>query len=564
VKQAMGRAKIGLVAAALQLFGAKAPPSPVMLYAVGVADARHLAVEIRLTGSASGQTKLALPGQWAGTKELWRGVSDLAVEGGAVAGEGRFRTIRHPPGAALVVRYRVVSGGQEMDAGEKARPTVEPDWFFFHGEGVFATVEGRDKAPARFRWGRLPAGWKAASDLDYLRDRAGTVTDIVESTAVAGKDLALAARTVGPATLRVAAVGRWDFPADALAARVATIMAAEHAFWREPPEPFIVTLAPLPVQPGVSTFTGTGRGDGFSLLSTPGLNLDRATRVLAHEYMHRWVPFRLGGQPEEAAREFWFSEGFDDYLTSRVLYGSGIWTFADYLDDANRVLLRYATNPSRMASGAEIAAKFWQDPNIEQLPYDRGHLLALLLDARLRTASRGRIGLDDVLRAQRKAARTSKLTGAPLFLATLKAVTGRNMGGEIARIADGAAPLVLPANAFGPCARVETVRRPRFTRGFDLAATEAAGMSVRGTDPAGPAWSGGMRDGMRILAREAGEIGDASREIAYRVDDKGTERVIRYLPASRETFLVPQAVPAALGAVGATDAAACRRLLGGA
>ncbi|MBV8687151.1 MAG: hypothetical protein JOZ90_14910 [Alphaproteobacteria bacterium] len=557
----MGGKRLSWAGAGLLLLGAKAPPPPPVAYSLGVADGHGLAVELRFAGDRDGETQIHLPDAWAGSKALWRGISDLTVEGGRVSGEGADRTIRHRPGAPLVVRYRVASGGGGVEpSGEKARPTVDPDWFFFHGEGVFATVEGRALGPATFRWGKIPAGWTAVSDLDHLRGRTTTADQVVESAAVGGKRLAVAIRIIGRAPLRVAIVGDWGFPADALAERMARIMAAEHGFWGEPAGPFVVTLAPLAAEPGVISSTGTGRGDGFSLLSTPGFALDQATRLLAHEYMHHWVPGLIGGQPEEGqAREFWFSEGFDDYLTSRTLLGSGLWSFEDYLADLNRVLLRYQTSPARAATGADIAAKFWEDQNVEQIPYDRGHLLALAVDARIRAASGGRKSLDDVLRAQRQAARTAKLTGAPLFLATLKRVTGLDMTGEILRTADGAAGPALPADALEPCARIEPRPRRAFSRGFDLAATQAAHMSLRGVDPSGPAFAAGLRDNMRILKREAGEIGDSTKEIAYRVEDAGVERVIRYRPEGKETIVVQQAVPAS-----SFDEGLCRRLLGGA
>ena len=45
-----------------------------------------------------------------------------------------------------------------------------------------------------------------------------------------------------------------------------------------------------------------------------------------------------------------------------------------------------------------------------------------------------------------------------------------------------------------------------------------------------PAYAAGLRDGMVLLGRDAGEIGNAEAEIVYRVRDGQTERVLRYLP----------------------------------
>jgi predicted metalloprotease with PDZ domain len=556
------RAALPLLAgAALFPAAAKPPERAPIEYSLSVAPGAALAVELRLRGDSDGETLIELPDHWAGTQELWRGIADFTATGGTVSGEGARRSIRHRPGAPLVVRYLVSSAGPGMDGGEKARPIVEPGWFFFHGEGVFATPAGREQAPVRFRWGAVPAGWQRASDLDHLAARPGNLTDIVESVGLGGPDVAIVTRQVSGVPLRVAIRGKWDFAAADLAGLVATIMAAEHAYWRDPPEPFLVAMAPLPDEPGKVSSTGTGRGDGFSILSTAGFGLAQATHLLAHEYMHHWVANLLGGLPEERpGREFWFSEGFDEYLTAAVLLRSGLWSFEDYFAEKNQVLARNASSPARAATGEQIAEKFWQDENFERISYDRGHLLAVLIDARIHSASGGRLGLADVLRAQRKAASPGGPTGAPLFPRVLREVTGLDMGVEIERLTVAGQPFLLPDDAFGGCARIAVERRKEFTRGFDIDATGAANMSLRGVDPAGPAYAAGLRDGMRLIRRERGTIGDSTEEIAYRVAEAGAERVIAYRPEGKQEFEVQQAVPTIQGPA---DQARCRILLGG-
>jgi predicted metalloprotease with PDZ domain len=557
----MGAARMAGVAAILLLLGARAPAARPILYAVGLAGPHSLAVEMSFDGDRDGETVIDLPDHWAGSKELWRGISDFRVEGGTVTGQGATRTVRHSPGQPLVVRYTVASGAVAIEEGEKARPTVGPEGFFFHGEGVFATVDGRKAMPVRFRWGAFPAGWKLATDLEPMRRHPGRVEDLVESVGIGGADVQILSKSYGSAALTVAVRGKWTFTPQRFLDRIGRILTAEHDYWRERPHSFLVTLAPLPDQPGSTSYTGTGRYEAFSLLSTSNLDLDQATRVLAHEYDHRWVPQLLGGLPEqEEGRDYWFSEGFDDYLAARILLGSGLWSFSDYFANKNEVLSRYAASPARNATGADVAAKFWKDANFERVSYDRGQLLALLLDARIRAATHGRLSLDDVLRAQRQRARKTHLTGAALFVRTLKEVTKLDLAREIAAIVEDGGIVLLPADVIAPCARVETVRQHVFTRGFDIDATADAGMSIHGTDPAGPAYAAGLRDGMRLVRREAGRVGDSTQEIAYRVNDGGVEKVVRYMPQGREQIDVQRMIPT-IG--GPAAEAACRRLLGG-
>lgn len=499
-----------------------------------------LAVEIGLDGDADGETRLDLPQEWAGTDSLWKQLSAVEVEGAASVREDgpAVRVIAHRPGAPLVVRYRVTSPyGEAPGFGyEKAVPLIRPGWFFFHGEGVFATPEGREKAPARFTWRGFPEGWTLASDLDHLGGaRPGTVTDVVESAAIGGADVTVVQRDVGGAPLRVATRGRWGFTPEAFADAVGRIVEAENALWGDAGRPFLVPLAPLGEVSGHS-YNGTGRSDAFSVVATNNFALDEASRFLAHEYMHTWIAREVGGFPEkEQARGYWFSEGFSDFYAARVLLRAGLWTPEEYVDELNRVLFRYASSPARGATGTDVVARFWTDQAVHQLPYDRGHLLALVFDHRIRQPTGGLADLDDVLLAQRALARRdSAATGAAaLFPTVVRAEYGIDLAPDLARHEGRGEPVTLPADLFGTCARVETATQPEFHRGFDIERTQAAGGVITGVDPASPAYAAGLRDGMKLVRRESGTIGDASVEIVYRVDDGGTERLIRYMPEGK-------------------------------
>lgn len=528
-----------------------------------------LAVEMRFAGDADGETRLLLPDEWAGTDSLWRQVEDVRVEGAAAVREDGdvARVITHAPSAALAVRYRVRSG-YAADPGfgyQKAVPIILPGWFFFHGEGVFATPEGRAEAPARFAWSGFPASWKVASDLDHLSDaRPGTVNDVVESASIGAPDLTVIQSMVDGAPVRLAMRGEWNFGATTFGDALARVFQAENALWGDAGRPFFVPLAPLGGTGSGLSYTGTARSDAFSVASTPGFPLAEGTRFLAHEYMHTWIPVEIGGYPggqgETAA---WLTEGWTDFYAPRALLRAGLWTPAEYVAELNRVLMRNAGSPARAIPNTELVERFWSDPNVHQLPYDRGHLLALLLDYRIRAQSGGRADMDDVMLAQREYAVLNAREGTRVDAAALLPIVAReslgmDLAAELDRHVERGEPVTLPADLFGACARVENVTQPEFHRGFDLPATEANGMRITGVDPASPAYAAGMRDGMRIISREAGTPGDATTEYAYRVDDAGTERVIRYLPRGkgRVTFQRVQLTPEA-------SSEACVRLMSG-
>lgn len=534
-----------LLAAVPLLVGAAPVPADDVVYSLAPVLTGEaltaLAVELTFRGDADGETRLQLPAEWAGTPELWKAVSDLSVAGGTLSGEGARRSIAHKPNALLVVRYRLASNGAAEPGPDyaKAQPVVRPGWFFFHGEGLFATPEGRDAAPARFRWAGWPATWKVASDLDHLERQPGTVADIVESAGIGAPDLELVQRQVDGAPFRLAMRGRWSFTPTALADRVAAVMHAENSYWGDKGRAFFVPVAPM-VPEGLGRSTnGTGRTDGFAIASTTNYRLEDATQFLAHEYAHSWVPREIGGHLADAEAEgYWLNEGFVDFTAARALVRSGLWSIEDYAKSQNEVLLRLATSPARALDNKTLAARFWSDGSAQQMPYDRGNIFAMWADARL--ADKG--GIDAVLKRQRAMAKADGATAAPLlFAVAVSAATGLNLQDAIARHIDRGEPIVLlPKIA---CLDVATVERVVFHRGFDIDATVAAGDVIAGVDRSGRAYAAGLRDGMKLVRREAGEIGNPNVEIAYRVAlSDGAERVLRWQPVAPKPVRLQQLV----------------------
>jgi predicted metalloprotease with PDZ domain len=524
---------------------------------------RTLEVKMRFRGDADGETTLELPSSWAGADELWRHIVGLEIRGAErLAGFYDAPVIHHRPGGRIKVRYKLASAWQE-DPGfdyDKARPMVRPDWFFVHGEGAFALPQGREAAPARFRWGRIPRGWKVASDLDHLRREPSTAANLINSVAIGGRDLQVIEKTLGRSPLRLAILGKWEFEPQALADTVAPIVAATDAFWGEESTPFLVAMAPLGTLPSGLSYTGTGRTDAFSIASTSAFPLKDAKRFLAHEYQHSWVPIMLGASPETDALDYWFSEGFADYLAAKVLLRSGLWTLEEFVADKNTTLLRYGTSPAKTLDAEEVAMRFWMDPAVQQVSYDRGHLLAAKVDAEIAGRTDGAQSLDTVLRAQRATADGSLELATTLFRRKLIEKTGIDIEPDVDRHARRGEAIALAEDLFGDCARIVFTERREFHRGFDSRATRLAGGIAAGVQPDGPAFAAGMRDGMRIMRLEGGTVGDSSTELVYRIADEAGERVIRYLPEGKKVHRVQQIE---LTAIGADREAACKARLAG-
>lgn len=429
-----------------------------------------LSVEVRLDGDADGETVLELAGKAPDGTERWRLFSDLAVTAAAVRAGGEERwVLTHAPGAELRVRYRVRSAYSPEPPDENPPlngPMLRADWFMAPG-AIFVTPQGRDDDPATFRWGQLPVGWTAASNLDHgAAGQPMTVQNVYDGILVGGRDLTLLTRPIPGAQLRVAVLGAaWSVPPDRIADALARVIGGQRSYWNDLDTPFFVGVTPLAPTGRRGSVGGFGRWQGFALFAAADSQLEIFEGNIAHEHTHTWIPGRVGRMPNGRAQigNFWLSEGFTDFFGDRAALRSGVWSTQTYLARLNHALERYGTGSTRNAPNAEVLANWGKDRAYTYLSYDRGRLLAFLWDRRLAEATGGRKRLDDVVFAMR-----DRFVAAPAgdrpgivesFLDTYRAQSGLDLRPDIERYVERGETIILPEDLFAPCARVVTVRR---------------------------------------------------------------------------------------------------------
>ncbi|MBS0332912.1 MAG: hypothetical protein JSS35_09105, partial [Proteobacteria bacterium] len=516
-----------------------------------------LKVEIRFREGPSGRTRLAFLKRWAGEDKLWRNARGMKIEGGTSTADGAGAWIvTASPGAPITVTYTVVSAYDHDPTDDNTRqawPVIRPGWFYAVGEGLFAVPEDHDKAAATFEWANAPRNFGFASDLEHLAGpnrkatRPGLVDDVLESIVVGGWDVRTVEKRVDGARLRVAIVGRYQFSDKDFAAKVFEVLAAERGFWGEKASPYLVTMSPTLGTGRSVSVSGTGRSDAFALWVDPASQQTDLRWLLAHEYFHTWNPVLLGSLPDGPTEPlgYWFSEGFTDYYAWKLMLASGQFGPSDFADRWNETLRNYAISPLKAAPNTVVMTNFWTNQDAQKLPYYRGAILAATLD---QIAQAHGSSLDAVMREMRKAAAVKgEARHAPeLFPAVYQQVTGVDPRPQIRRHMIDGEPIAMPEGALGACFDVRTVQAPVFDRGWDPDATRAAGMTLSGVKPDGPAYAAGLRDGMKLLEIISARAGDSTRPYVLKVKPAGeADQVISYLPAGAATLPRQLVTPAA-------------------
>lgn len=137
--------------------------------------------------------------------------------------------------------------------------------------------------------------------------------------------------------------------------------------------------------------------------------------LVAHEFIHLWNvkrirPDALGPfdyENENYTKLLWVAEGATSYYESVLLRRAGLMSDQAFLDGKASQILDLQTRPGRFETSLEDASldawiKYYrQDENSinNQISYyDKGDLVNMLLDVRIRTMSNGAKSLDDVMR----------------------------------------------------------------------------------------------------------------------------------------------------------------------
>nr|MBA3354294.1 M61 family metallopeptidase [Blastocatellia bacterium] len=137
--------------------------------------------------------------------------------------------------------------------------------------------------------------------------------------------------------------------------------------------------------------------------------------LVAHEYFHLWNvkrirPDTLGPfdyENENYTKLLWVAEGTTAYYEGILLRRAGLMTDREILDTKASMIEQLQSRPGRFETSLEEASldawiKYYrQDENAvnnQVSYYDKGEIVNMMLDIRIRTASKGSKSLDDVLR----------------------------------------------------------------------------------------------------------------------------------------------------------------------
>ena len=487
-----------------------AAPGPAPIPPLAALDARivftlreatppRVEVAIETRGAASGETTFSLEESWGGVDHFERGVRGARAEtpegsqlSALPAGERSWR-VAHAPGEEIRFCYELVSLTPTIEDTSECyyRPIVLPGLFHLIGNAGIARPDSlpseRDlRIEIRFV-GFRERGWQTISSHgdDETTRLVRPWTAVVHALFLAG-DLRIHRVKTPGSTLCIAIDGNdWHFTDAAFVDLARRVVEAERGFFHDDSDPYYLISA-IPVGKAAATghsLGGTGLTASFALFMRPDTRLEdaphrpsRVKHLLSHELFHNWNG-RIIQREEPEELVYWFSEGFTDYYARRLMLRAGLITPEQFVDDLNARILECWGNPKLREPNATILSDFWKDPKIQRLPYERGDMVAFMVDFEMRKRLGARQSLDDLMielyegaRARNEAVSTDRL------LERIAVRTSAEFAARIRGIVVDGNPISLDPNILAPMASMETVA--------SMETADPSSRSSRGSDKA--------------------------------------------------------------------------------
>lgn len=376
-----------------------------------------LDVCLEFQGNGSGVTEIVLPSSWAGQDELYSEISGMHSDSLLDRIEDtelpEIKKIHHLPNAIIKLNYQVVSR-EKKEIEWYYRPLVQETYFFIFGYSLFVFPRMDDQKPAHIsvQWQDFPSEWTLANSFGVNQkiQELFLPLAIFRHAVYSGGDFEILQCGKPNAPIFVAIRGKWSFSNERLTELIQTIIESHRQFWNDFDFPYyLITVLPIGDDRHMG---GTGLSNAFSIFSGDLSDENKEdwrwlTWLLSHEHFHTWNGVKMMSRPFDGSM-YWFTEGFTEYYATKLNFHAQLIDTNQYVDHVNSILYDYYTSPVRNENNERIPKDFWNDRNVQKLPYVRGFLFALNWDKKIKEMSHNQYSLDDFMRALLKKTKENK------------------------------------------------------------------------------------------------------------------------------------------------------------
>ena len=266
--------------------------------------------------------------------------------------------------------------------------------------------------------------------------------------------------------------------------------------------PYTLLMRPFPLPRDGG---GAARG-GFMLEYGFGKLGDASRQIMfTHEMIHHFV----GSLEGDSSALAWYGEGLAEYYKTRLPYRAGMLTLREVADETSFMTNAYYTSPLVAASYDEVSRNRWAGGAAQGVPYNRGFIYFVDLNAKIVKASGGARSLDHLVLAMLERKHAGQSYDIAAWREMLRAELGDAGPRDLEAMLAGQL-IIPPDDAFGPCLHRVEVATFRQDLGFSEDSILVHPRVVAGLDPASHAARSGLREGDAIVS-----VSGATERIAH-------------------------------------------------
>ncbi len=248
------------------------------------------------------------------------------------------------------------------------------------------------------------------------------------------------------------------------------------------------------------------------------VNLASVMSISAHEFFHLWNVKRIRPQAlepidyqhEQDTRALWFSEGVTDTVGSLIRARAGVIDEQQYLQKLSDEITEFEGRPAHVWQSAEDSSlqawfegdAFYRTPQRSISYYNKGDILGVLLDLRIRQLTDGRKSLRDLFQwmNERYARQHRYFPGSAGVQQAAEAVTGQSFAEFFRDYVAGVKPI--PYNQFFSFVGLQVVPQSVIVAdaGFTATSNLDGQSEVTSVSPGSAVEHAGLKQGDRIVA----------------------------------------------------------------
>ncbi len=369
-----------------------------------------LEVELTFQGSADGYTVISYPPSLK--EEDDKGISNLSCYAknkrrkiDRLSCPGSYG-ISHKPKELLTVKYHLIKP-KEKNNGSKSLSTYALDktFFQFSGQDAFITPDFDDdeKKHITLEWKDLPSKWVLANSFDINKTTQDLFISLhaLSSGLYVGGELDISRCWDSADAPYIAIRNGVASSYKPITKILKTIIQTQRDFWNDHDFPhYLIVLLPSNRDQYINAVASLNaffvNFPDYSCTSED--QCESLSHVLSHEHFHTWNPYKMFNGNADINDLSWFMEGFTDYYAFTLNCRAQLLDPAGFIDEINDHLYKYHTSRYRNVDNELLKKERWTNAVIQELPYQRGCLLALLWDYKIKQKTVGKHSLDDVMR----------------------------------------------------------------------------------------------------------------------------------------------------------------------